>query len=334
MSWPAGGVTVGRAAGHGRTVPAGVRWRRRAPMPTPRSLALLVLLTAPPVAGGQGPDREVQLLREDPTALARDARIKGDPVRGAVLFHQPFLSCTKCHSAGGTTSPLGPDLAKPEAGVTDSYLIESVLNPSKVIRKGFESVTVARTNGSSVSGLLVEERKDAIVLKDATRPNEPIIVPKADIDERTVGKTSLMPAGLANLLHDRQQFLDLACYLIEIAEFGPARARSLRPDPSVIDPPLPDYEKELDHAGLIAGLDDAARGRGEAIYKRLCVTCHGTRAQSGSMPTSLPFWSGKFRSGFDPHAMYQTLTRGSGMMAPQTMLVPREKYDVIHYVRE
>ena len=48
----------------------------------------------------------------------------------------------------------------------------------------------------------------------------------------------------------------------------------------------------------------------------------------------LAFWSGKFRSGFDPYALYQTLTRGSGMMAAQHALVPREKYDVIHYVRE
>ena len=32
--------------------------------------------------------------------------------------------------------------------------------------------------------------------------------------------------------------------------------------------------------------------------------------------------------------MYQTLTHGFGMMAPQTWMVPRQKYDVIHYVRE
>jgi len=32
--------------------------------------------------------------------------------------------------------------------------------------------------------------------------------------------------------------------------------------------------------------------------------------------------------------MYQTLTRGFGLMAPQTWMVPSQKYDVIHYIRE
>ncbi len=32
--------------------------------------------------------------------------------------------------------------------------------------------------------------------------------------------------------------------------------------------------------------------------------------------------------------MYQTLTRGYGMMTPQTWMVPAQKYDVIHYIRE
>ena len=32
--------------------------------------------------------------------------------------------------------------------------------------------------------------------------------------------------------------------------------------------------------------------------------------------------------------MYRTLTDGFGQMAAQTWLVPRQKYDVIHYIRE
>jgi hypothetical protein len=32
--------------------------------------------------------------------------------------------------------------------------------------------------------------------------------------------------------------------------------------------------------------------------------------------------------------MYQTLTRGFGLMAPQSWMVPQQKYDVIHYIRE
>ena len=167
----------------------------------PAALVWVALLAGPAAAAGQARTLEAELLREDPAALAKAARTLGDPVRGAILFHQPHLSCTKCHAAGSRgPSPFGPDLATPQAGTTDAYLIESVLNPSKVIRKGFETVTVTRRNGSSISGLVVEDRKDALVLRDPAKPNEPVTIPKSDIEDRSVGKTSLMPAGLATLL--------------------------------------------------------------------------------------------------------------------------------------
>ena len=46
-----------------------------------------------------------------------------------------------------------------------------------------------------------------------------------------------MPAGLVNALASRQQFLDLLRYLMEIAEYGPSRARALRPDPALLAAP-------------------------------------------------------------------------------------------------
>ena len=52
------------------------------------------------------------------------------------------------------------------------------------------------------------------------------------------------------------------------------------------------------------------------------------------MPTSLRFASGVFKNGSDPYRMYQTLTLGFGQMPPQTWMVPVQKYDVIHYIRE
>ncbi|MGC4105718.1 MAG: cytochrome c [Thermomicrobiales bacterium] len=97
---------------------------------------------------------------------------------------------------------------------------------------------------------------------------------------------------------------------------------------------LPEYESHVDHAGLIRGLNKGALQRGKAIYERLCINCHGTQEQPGSLPTSLRFATGKFKSGHDPLTMYQTLTRGFGLMAPQTWMVPQQKYDVIHYIRE
>ena len=40
------------------------------------------------------------------------------------------------------------------------------------------------------------------------------------------------------------------------------------------------------------------------------------------------------KNGSDPFSLYRTITDGFGQMAPQTWMVPRQKYDVIHYIRE
>ena len=298
----------------------------------------LVIFLAPGLAGVEEPGRPMEelLLKEDPGALANAVRGQGDPARGAAVFYQPFLSCTKCHAAGdGQGDTLGPDLAKLGKEVTDAYLIESVLRPSKVIKKGFETVTIATADGKNVTGLLAEERADRVILRDPAQDGKLVTVSKRNIDERTDNGPSVMPAGLVNGLASRQQFLDLIRYLREIADGGPERAKALRPDPSqVAGMKLPDYESKIDHAGMIADLGLESLERGEAIYNRVCVNCHGTKDKPGSMPTSLRFASGRFKNGSDPYSLYRTLTHGFGQMPPQTWMVPSQKYDVIHYVRE
>ncbi|MCU0702810.1 MAG: c-type cytochrome [Fimbriiglobus sp.] len=271
-----------------------------------------------------------QLRKEPPAELAKAARTKGDAGRGAVLFFQPFLTCARCHD-GETGTQLGPDIAAAGKDATAEHLIESVLSPSKVIKKGYESVTVSSVDGQSLTGLLVEEKNGAITLLDPAGGKR-VTIPAADVDKRTVGTQSLMPEELANTLSDRQQFLDLAKYLIEVAEGGPKRAKELRP--AVTTVVIPEYEKDIDHAGLIRKLDAKAYQRGEAIYTRVCANCHGTHTQPGSLPTSPKFTAHTFKNGADPHSLYRTLTHGYNQMAAQTWMVPRQKYDVVYYLRE
>ncbi len=291
-------------------------------------------------AWGQGRTLQDQLVAEGPASLAKSARSDGDSKRGAIVFHQPFLACSKCHTVGQASSlpVMGPDLTRLEkttkAEVLAELLVESILEPSKVIRKGFEPVIVQLTDGRTVTGLFVEETDDTLVLRDVARIGETVTLAKSQIEERVTGKTSIMPAGQVNVLANRQQFLDLMAYLIAIAEGGPETAKQLQPPASLIAFVLPDYERDIDHASLLRDLNDKAFQRGEAIYSRLCVNCHGTKDQPGSLPTSLKFAQGKFKNGHDPYRMYHTLTHGFGLMAPQTWMVPQQKYDVIHYVRE
>jgi putative heme-binding domain-containing protein len=284
---------------------------------------------------GQAPALAQQLAREDAAALAKAAREHGDAARGALTFYRPENLCTKCHTAGEGEARLGPDLAKLGKEATDVYLVESILLPSKAIKKGFETVVITTKTGKVVTGLLAEAWANEIVLRDAAQDGKLITILNKDIDERTDKGPSVMPEGLVSVLSSRQDFLDLVRFLMEIAAFGPERARQLRPAASLFaPPPLPQYERELDHAGLIRSLDGESFQRGEAIYFRVCANCHGTLQQLGTMPTSLRFAEGKFRNGSDPYRMYQTLTHGFGMMTPQTWMVPQQKYDVIHFIRE
>ena len=207
----------------------------------------LVILLATGLRGDDnvGTLLEQSLLREDPVVLANAVREQGDPARGAAIFFQPSLNCTKCHAVGEAKGDsIGPDLSKLGREATDAYLIESVLQPSKTVKKGFETVAIATTNGEVLVGLLAEDRPDRVVVRDPLQNGKLVTILKKTIDQRTDGGLSVMPAGLLNGLNSRQQFLDLIRYLREIADGGPERARSLAPDPSqVAGLKLPDYER-------------------------------------------------------------------------------------------
>jgi hypothetical protein len=195
-------------------------------------------------------------------------------------------------------------------------------------------------DGRSIAGLVARETEQEVVLRDIATGGREIAIPVADIEDRAAAAASLMPAGLANLLRGRQQFLDLVAYLAEVAHGGPSRAAELEPDPilSVAQKPA-EYENDIDHAGFIGEWTDQRKSqeslaRGARLFARVCATCHGTLETAGSLPTAPRFAEGSFKAGSDPYAIYRTLTYGSGMMVPQFWMVPSQKYDVIHYLRE
>ncbi|MCK5441557.1 MAG: c-type cytochrome [Maribacter sp.] len=97
---------------------------------------------------------------------------------------------------------------------------------------------------------------------------------------------------------------------------------------------LPDVEKDIDHAGIIADADRDAFKRGERIYSSNCINCHGNQEVEGSIPLSTKFWEQELKAGNDYYSMYKTITMGYANMPPQPVLTPQEKYDVITYVRE
>lgn len=294
-------------------------------------VALVILLNLLTLATA-AENLESQLADREPVQLAKAARILGDPARGALIFHRQGLSCTQCHTAGGGAKLLGPDLSELRDRGTYEHIIESLLEPSKAVRDGYKVEQIVLNNGKLVVGMVRSEQDDQLELfvpgEEQARQ-----IRFDEIDERVPAK-SVMPAGLVNQLQTETEFYDLVSFVAEVAR-GPEFAAGLAPAAELLaPPPLPAYEAELDHAGLISSWNDDSFERGEELYNGLCINCHGSRNRPGSLPNALQFASGKFRNGSDPFSMYKTLTHGYRMMLPQRQLVPREKYDVVHYIRE
>ncbi|QDV37781.1 Cytochrome c [Tautonia plasticadhaerens] len=146
---------------------------------------------------------------EEYEAYARDHT--GDPARGRALFHdRDGPGCVKCHRVGGAGGDVGPELTSVGDQLDRARLAEAVLDPSRSIREGYQQVTVATADGRVVAGLVRSESADVLTLRDAEGRDHAI--PKAEIEERAAGPTSLMPEGLHSDLAP-QDFADLLSYL-------------------------------------------------------------------------------------------------------------------------
>ena len=168
----------------------------------------------------RNPQRE-QIVRKMRDSL-RNA--KGDPVKGAAVF---TTLCAQCHKLHGQGVEVGPDITV--NGRSDyEQLLSNVFDPSLVIGAGYSATTVVTTGGRSVSGLVVEDSPQRIVLKVQGGKLETI--PAAEIDEKRVSKVSLMPEGI-EAQYKPQEIIDLFAFLT-LENPGDPKSRRLAGSPS------------------------------------------------------------------------------------------------------
>ncbi len=135
----------------------------------------------------------------------------GDPEKGKKLFNDvKGLGCVKCHSVGGEGGKVGPDLAGIALKYKREDLMTSLLEPSKVIAQGYETIVITTDKGKSLVGVFKGETADVVNLMNAN--GEAIAVPKKEIDERTISPISTMPSGLNDGM-TLQDFADLIAFL-------------------------------------------------------------------------------------------------------------------------
>ncbi len=186
-----------------------------------RILTTLVLLLAAAVSDAPvyAQTLSATLAQEDAVSLGLAAKAKGDAVRGAILFSQKKLNCSGCHQPLAADL-LGPDLSQLGPDVQAEHFVESILQPSKVIKQGFESVKVLTADGRLLVGRIVRQHPDEVLLRDTSAASRLIRLPRSEIEQISPNNVSTMPADLADQLADRQQFLDLVKYLMDIAATG------------------------------------------------------------------------------------------------------------------
>ncbi|MDB4365965.1 hypothetical protein N9Z08_03460 [Pirellulales bacterium] len=220
--------------------------------PFPQRLVLFVcIMILGGVSGAQNASSQnltTYLLDQTSEALAAQVKMRGDPIRGALLFHTSSAGCIKCHSDGQSLSPLGPKLTDINSSTKHTYLIESILTPSKALRKGYETVSIVTTDGKVKTGIVASQNDTQIVLRELRDLLHPTVIPQHNIDIIERLPVSMMPEGLVDSLRNEGEFYDLMRYVFEVVHGGPRRASELRPSPEELV--IEDDSIGIDHAGI------------------------------------------------------------------------------------
>jgi putative heme-binding domain-containing protein len=141
--------------------------------------------------------------------------LPGDPRKGEALFFDPQGSagCAKCHRVGDRGGTVGPELTE-IAGTRDPrFIVEAILDPSKVIASGYESILVVTRAGRHVTGVV--KREDGAGIEIADSQGELRRIPIGDIRERSPQPISLMPGNFREIL-TVEELHDLLAFLLTL----------------------------------------------------------------------------------------------------------------------
>ncbi len=132
--------------------------------------------------------------------------------QGQAVFAQAM--CLKCHRFRGQGGLTGPELTGIAARFDLQTILESILEPSKVISDQYATIQVITTDGEDYTGRIGDHTDDAVVLKyDLFNPANLLRIPNKDIESIQPSSSSLMPPNLLDYF-TRDEILDLIAYLL------------------------------------------------------------------------------------------------------------------------
>ena len=137
--------------------------------------------------------------------------LKGDEARGKrVFFETASVSCKNCHRIQKEGKEVGPELTTIGKKYSRAQLLESILEPSKLIDPKYVTHLAELDDGRLATGLLVKKDDSEVVLKDAQ--DKEIRIPAKEIERLVPQSQSLMPDLLLRDM-TADQVADLLAYL-------------------------------------------------------------------------------------------------------------------------
>jgi putative heme-binding domain-containing protein len=142
------------------------------------------------------------------TYLEKDPRgKKGDPEKGKLAFTK--ANCIKCHKYGPEGEGIGPDLSAVSNRFKRAEILESIVDPSKVISDQYRSSHITTFDGKTFIGLAAEQGGTiTILIQDGSK----VTIKASDVESRFASLVSVMPEKLLDEL-TKEEIADLFAYL-------------------------------------------------------------------------------------------------------------------------
>ncbi|MFM8347376.1 MAG: heme-binding protein, partial [Bacteroidota bacterium] len=111
------------------------------------------------------------------------------------FFWNPTGQCVRCHAIGGEGGKVGPDLSYIGDVLTREQIRQALMDPGARIAPGYGTVTLTLTDGSKVTGTVLEEDEKMILLK--TQNAEPLEIELSRVTARENAPSGMPAMGLA-----------------------------------------------------------------------------------------------------------------------------------------
>ena len=144
---------------------------------------------------------------------------KADPTPGSQIFEK---HCAVCHQLGGKGAKVGPQLDGIGSRGLDR-LMEDVLDPNRNVDQTFRVTNLALEDGQTVSGLLLREEGEVLIMADSQ--GKEVRIPKSSVEERSISPLSPMPANLTDQIAEADFYRLLAFLLSKSRTERPAAGR-------------------------------------------------------------------------------------------------------------